>query len=51
MTVQEKEVLYLKEEIRRAQLAHKFLRYSGYPLIGEAVHLLTKSNVCGIRFL
>ncbi len=47
-TVQENEILYSKEEIRRAKLAHEFIKNSGYPSVGEAVHLLTDGNVRGL---
>jgi hypothetical protein len=30
-TVRENERLYTKEEVRRAKLAHEFLKCSGYP--------------------
>jgi hypothetical protein len=44
-TVHKKEQLYTKEEIRRAKVAHEFLKCSGYPSIGEATHLVTDGNV------
>jgi hypothetical protein len=50
-TVRENEMVYTKEEVGRAKLAHEFLKNSGYPSIGEAVHLLTDGNVCGVPML
>jgi hypothetical protein len=47
-TVQENEQLYTKEEVRRAKLAHEFIRSSGYPSPEEVVHLLIDGNVRGI---
>jgi hypothetical protein len=44
-TVQENEQLYTKEEVQRARLAYKFVCNTGYPLVGEAIHLLTDGNV------
>jgi hypothetical protein len=38
-TVQENEILYSKEEIRRAKLAHEFIKNSGYPSVGEAIRI------------
>jgi hypothetical protein len=46
-TVQENEILYSKNQVRWAKMAHEFLKNSGYPSLGEAVHLLTDGNVCG----
>jgi hypothetical protein len=42
--VQENEQLYRNEEVRRAKLAHKFLRKKGYPSMSEAAHLLTEGR-------
>jgi hypothetical protein len=50
-TVRENEALYTKEEVKRAKEAYEFLRKSGYPSVGEAVHLLTDGNVRGIPLL
>jgi len=50
-TVCEKEQLYTKEEIRRAKIAHEFLKCSGYPSVGEATHLITEGNVVGMPML
>jgi hypothetical protein len=50
-TVREKEQLYTKEEIRRAKVAHEFLKCSGYPSIGQATHLITDGNVQGMPML
>jgi hypothetical protein len=44
-TLQENEQLYTKEEVSRAKLAYEFVRNSGYPSLGEAVHLITDGNV------
>jgi hypothetical protein len=44
-TVQEGERLYSREEVRKAKLAHEFIRNCGYPSAKEAVHLLTDGNV------
>jgi hypothetical protein len=44
-TVHENEQLYTKEEVRRAKLAHEFIRNSGYPSPEEVVHLLIDGNV------
>jgi hypothetical protein len=49
--VRENELVYTKEEVNRAKLAHQFLKNSGYPSIGEAVHLLTDGNVRGAPML
>jgi hypothetical protein len=50
-TVQENEQLHMKEEVRRAKLAHEFIKNSGYPSLGEAVHLLTVGNMRNIPVL
>jgi hypothetical protein len=50
-TVRENELVHTKEEFNRAKLAHQFLKNSGYPSIGEAVHLLTDGNVRGAPML
>jgi hypothetical protein len=50
-TVQENEQLYTKEEVRRAKLAYEFVRNSGYPSLGEAVHLLTDGNIRNVPVL
>jgi len=50
-TAQENEQLYTKEEVRRAKLAHEFVKNSGYPSLGEAVHLLTDGNVRNVPVL
>jgi hypothetical protein len=50
-TVQENEVLYSKEQVCRAKEAHEFLKNSGYPSLGEAVHLLMDGNVRGVPML
>jgi hypothetical protein len=44
-TVQENEKLYTKEEVRRARLVHEFVCNTGYPSVGEAIHLLMDGNV------
>jgi hypothetical protein len=43
--IQENERLYTKEEINRAKLAYEFVRNSGYPSLGEVVHLITDGNI------
>jgi hypothetical protein len=48
VTVRENEQLYMKDKVRRAKLAHDFVRNSGYPSLGEAVHILTDGNVRNI---
>jgi hypothetical protein len=50
-TVRENELVYTKEDVNRAKQAHQFLKNSGYPSIGEAVHLLTDGNVWGAPML
>jgi len=50
-TVRENERLYTKEEVRRAKLAHEFLKCSGYPSSDEAIHLITDGNVHGAPLL
>jgi len=50
-TVHKNERLYTKEEIHRAMVAHEFLKCSGYPSIGEAMHLITDGNVQGMPML
>ena len=47
-TVRENEQLYTTDEVSRAKLAHDFIRKSGYPSIGEAVHLLMDGNMKNI---
>jgi hypothetical protein len=49
--VRENEQVYTKDEVNRAKIAHQFLKNSGYPSIGEAVHLLTDGNVRGAPML
>jgi hypothetical protein len=39
-TVQENESLYSAEQVRRANLAHEFIRNCGYPSLAEAVHII-----------
>jgi hypothetical protein len=46
-TVQENEMLYSRDQVKRAKEAHKFLKNSGYPSLSEAVHLLNDGNVRG----
>jgi hypothetical protein len=50
-TVRENELVYTKEEVNRAKQAHQCLKNSGYPSIGEAVHLLTDGNIRGAPML
>jgi hypothetical protein len=47
-TVQENELVYTRDEVRRAKLAHELVRNSGYPSPSEVVHLLQDGNVRGI---
>jgi hypothetical protein len=47
-TIQENEHLYTKEEVSRAKLAYEFVRNSGYPSLGEVVHLITDGNIRNI---
>ena len=47
-TIQENERLYTKEEVSRAKLAYEFVRNSGYPSLGEVVHLITDGNIRNI---
>jgi len=49
--IQENERLYTKEEINRAKLAYEFVRNSGYPSLGEVVHLITDGNIRNIHKL
>jgi hypothetical protein len=51
VTVRENEAMYTKEEVKRAKVAHEFLRNSGYPSVGEATHLLMDGNVKGVPLL
>jgi hypothetical protein len=44
-------VLYIKEDVCRAKIAHDFLRNSGYPSMSKAAHLLTDGNIHGIPML
>jgi hypothetical protein len=46
-TVQENELLYSKDQVKRAKEAHEFLKNSVYPSLSEAVHLLNDGNVRG----
>ncbi len=39
-TVQENESLYSAKQVRRAKLAHEFVRNCGYPSPAEAVHII-----------
>ncbi len=48
MALRENEQLYMKDEKRRAKLAHDFICNSGYSSIGEGVHILTDGNVRNI---
>jgi hypothetical protein len=50
-TAQENEVVYLKEQERRAKEAHEFLKNSWFPSLREAVHLLMDDNVRGVPML
>jgi hypothetical protein len=50
-TVRENEALYTREEVKRVKEAYEFLMNSGYPSVGEAVHLLTDGNVRGVPLL
>jgi len=50
-TVCEKEQLYMKEKICWAKVAHEFLKCSGYPSIGEAMHLIKDDYVQGMPML
>jgi hypothetical protein len=47
-TIQENESLYTKEEVNRAKLAYEFVQNSGYPSLGEVVHLITDGNIRNI---
>jgi hypothetical protein len=47
-TIQENEQLYTKEEVSRAKLAYEFIPNSGYPSLGEVVHLITDGNICNL---
>jgi hypothetical protein len=44
-TVQENESLYSAKQVRRAKLAHEFVRNCGYPSPAEAVHIVQDGNV------
>jgi hypothetical protein len=46
-TVQENEMLYSREHVKRTKEAYDFLKNSGYPSLSEAVHLLNDGNVRG----
>jgi hypothetical protein len=48
VTAKENKQLYVKEEVWHAKLAYEFVRNSGYPLLGEVVHLLTVGNICNV---
>jgi hypothetical protein len=50
-TVRENEALYTKAEVKRAKEAYEFMKNSGYPSVGEAVHILTDGNVRGVPML
>jgi hypothetical protein len=47
-TVRENEMLYTREEVRRAKVAYDIIRNSGYPSPMEAVHLIHDGNVRGL---
>jgi hypothetical protein len=49
--VQENESLYSAEQVRRAKLAHEFVRNCGYPSLAEAVHIICDGNVRGVSLL
>jgi hypothetical protein len=51
VTVRENEALYTKVEVERAKEAYEFMKNSGYPSVGEAVHILTDDNVRGVPML
>jgi hypothetical protein len=48
MTVQEREHLYNRKEIRHALKAKEFLRNAGYPSEKEAIHLARDGNIVGM---
>jgi hypothetical protein len=50
-TIQENESLYSTEQVRRAKLAHEFIRNCGYPSPVEAVHIMRDGNVRGVPLL
>lgn len=50
-TVQENENLYSAEQVRRAKLAHEFIRNCGYPSPAEVVHIIRDGNVRGVPLL
>jgi hypothetical protein len=50
-TVQENESLYSVEQVRRAELAHEFVRNCGYPSPAEAKHIIRDGNVRGVPLL
>ena len=45
-TVQENESLYSAEQVRRARLAHEFVRNCGYPSPVDAVHIAGGKRAC-----
>ncbi len=47
-TVRENEMLYTRDEVRRAKIAYDLICNSGYPPPTEAVHLIHDGNVRGI---
>jgi hypothetical protein len=47
-TVRENEMLYMRDEVRRAKVAYDLIRNSGYPSPIEAVHLIHDGNVRGL---
>jgi hypothetical protein len=49
--VQENELLYMKEQVRRAKEAYEFICNCGYPSPVEAQQLLKDGNVKGIPLL
>jgi hypothetical protein len=49
--VQENKLLYSKEQVRRAKESHEFHKNSDYPLLAEALHLLTNGKVWDIPLL
>jgi hypothetical protein len=45
LTVEEKEHMYTRKEVKRAQQARDFIRNAGYPSRNEAIHLIRDGNI------
>jgi len=49
--VRENELVYTKEEVRRAKQAYELVKNSGYPLPNEALYLIQDGNIRGMSMV